>query len=54
MLGLALAVHFAVAGLAGVTLAVKVRAACAQLGVDQTDLTVPAALQACNLVTCRL
>ena len=35
-------------GLAGVTLAVKLRAACAQLGIDSTALTVPAALQACN------
>ena len=34
--------------LAGTTLAVKVREACAQLGVDSTALTVPAALKACN------
>ena len=32
----------------GVTLAVKVKSACAQLGVDSTALTVPAALKACN------
>ena len=32
----------------GVTLAVKVKSACVQLGVDSTALTVPAALKACN------
>ena len=32
----------------GPTLAVKVRAACAQLGIAEIDLTVPAALVACN------
>lgn len=33
---------------AGPTLAVKVRAACEQLGVAESGLTVPAALEACN------
>ena len=32
----------------GVTLAVKIRAACEQLGIDDTDLTVSAALRACS------
>lgn len=35
-------------GLTGPTLAIKVRAACAQLGIATSDLTVPAALRACN------
>ena len=38
----------AAALIAGPTLAVKVRAACAQLGITESDLTVPAALMACN------
>ena len=33
---------------AGPTLAVKVRAACEQLGIAESGLTVPAALKACN------
>ena len=33
---------------AGPTLAVKVRAACEQLGIAEVGLTVPAALNACN------
>ena len=33
---------------AGPTLAVKVRAACEQLGIAAGGLTVPAALKACN------
>lgn len=33
---------------AGVTLAVKVRAACAQLGIESAGVPVPAALQKCN------
>ena len=32
----------------GVTLAVKIRAACEQLGIDGTGLTVSAALRACS------
>ena len=32
----------------GITLAVKIRAACEQLGIDGTGLTVSAALRACS------
>ena len=38
----------AAALVAGPTLAVKVRAACTQLGIAETELTVPAALVLCN------
>ena len=45
-------VAVAVAGLhlsvSGATIAAKIRAACRQLGIDNTDLTIPAALKACN------
>lgn len=45
-----LAIVVAAAGLniAGITVAERIRAACRQLGIDGTRLTVPAALRACN------
>ena len=41
-------VRLSPAALATVTLAMKVRAACAQLGINCADMPVPTALRACN------
>ena len=45
---LAVGVHLSMLSMAGVTLAVKIKAACIQLGINIDGLTMPAALQACN------